>query len=155
MVLPTTAQRQQVRRRLGSLQSNIIQKVTLTRYTLYFTRFWEFLKDFSPTWPDEPDEYDSYLTDYLEMLWDTGEPKTAAAYTLAAIHHYIPTLKESSLKLGGSRIFGTALSFPVKPCPCPKAICLVWLAGSLAGGNQLWVQHASLGLQGFSGRESF
>lgn len=144
VVMPTHTQRQQFRRRLGTLQSNIIKKVTLSRYAIHFNRFWEFLRSISPTWPSEPDEYDSYLTDYLEMLWDTGEPKTAAAYTLAAIHHYIPTLKRKlprawrikniwdrlelpcqALPLSRAHMLGVAAWFFSKACPEVGAACIL------------------------------
>ena len=156
MVMPTAAQRQQFRRRLGSLQSNIIQHVTLSRYALHFNRFAEFLRTFSSTWPTEADEYDAHLTDYLELLWDTGEPKTTAAYTLAAVHHYVPTLRRKlprawrlkiiwdrlelpcqALPLSQSHMFGIAGWFFQHCQPCMATACIVGFAGLLRTGELL------------------
>ena len=90
---PTTQQRQYHRRNLGTLSSNVVKKVTISRYAHYFQKFVQHLTTFTKYWPQDADEYDHLIGEYLELLWDTGEPKTAAAYTLAAIHHYVPSLK--------------------------------------------------------------
>ncbi len=90
---PTAQQRQHHRRRLGTLSSNVVKRVTITRYAHYFQKFVQHLSTFTKYWPQDADEYDRLVGDYLELLWDTGEPKTAAAYTLASIHHFVPSLK--------------------------------------------------------------
>ena len=154
--MPTAAQRQQHRRQLGTLQSNIIKKITLSRYATHLNRFCDFLRTITLTWPVEPDEYDSHLTDYLELLWDTGEPKTTAAYTLAAVHHYIPTLKRKlprawrlkntwdrlelpcqALPLSQSHMFGIASWFFRRNQPDMAVACIVGFAGLLRTGELL------------------
>ena len=154
--MPTTAQRQQSRRRLGTLQSNIIKQVTLSRYALHFNRFAEFLSTFTTTWPVEADEYDAHLTDYLELLWDTGEPKTMAAYTLASVHHYVPTLRRKlprawrlkniwdrlelpcqALPLSQSHMFAIAGWFFYHSQPYMAVACIVGFVGLLRTGELL------------------
>ncbi len=90
------------------------------------------------------------------MLWDTGEPKTAAAYTLAAIHHFIPTLKRKlprawrleniwdrlelpcqALPLSQSHMFGVAGWFFGKRQPAMGAACIIGFAGLLRTGELL------------------
>lgn len=156
VVMSTQAQRQQHRRQLGTLQSNILKKITLTRYATHLNRFCDFLRTFTSTWPVDPDEYDSYLTEYLELLWDTGEPKTMAAYTLAAVHHYSPTLKRKlprawrlkniwdrlelpcqAIPLSQEHMFGVACWFFRRNQNEMGAACIIGFAGLLRTGELL------------------
>ena len=161
--MPDAAQRQQFRRQLGTLQSNVIKKITLSRYAQHFNKFCDFLQTFSTTWPVEADEYDSHLTDYLELLWDTGEPKTMAAYTLAAIHHYIPTLKRKlprawrlkniwdrlelpcqAWPLSQEHMFGIAGWFFSRNQPHMASACIIGFAGLLRTGELLQLKVADV-----------
>lgn len=97
-------QRRTLRHRLGSLQSNIVKKITLERYALHFNRLVQYISEIHRFWPLDAHSYDLLISEYLEMLWDTGEPKTTATYTLAAVHYYLPQLKKQlnlSWKLKG------------------------------------------------------
>ncbi len=90
------------------------------------------------------------------MLWDTGDPKTSAAYTLAAIHHYIPTLKRKlprawrpkniwdrlelpcqALPVSRAHMFGIAGWFFGKGLPAMGAACIIGFAGLLRTGEIL------------------
>lgn len=86
-------QRQQLRRQLGSLNLNLVKRITVARYAEHFNRFSQHLQDTRQAWPQSPEEFDLVVSEYLEILWDLGSTKTSATYTLAAIHYYLPQLK--------------------------------------------------------------
>ena len=87
-------QRRTLRCRLGSLHSNIVKKITAERYASHFNKLVAYIKEVYQIWPTDGHSYDTIISEYLEMLWDTGEPKTAATYTLASVHFYLPQLKK-------------------------------------------------------------
>lgn len=86
-------QRQTLRRQLGSLSLNLVKRITVARYAEHFNRFAQHLQDTNQPWPNSPEEFDLVVSEYLEILWDLGIPKTSATYTLASIHYYMPQLK--------------------------------------------------------------
>lgn len=83
----TREQRQRLRRTLGRLETNLVRRTTLDRYCRCFEDFTTFVGEIYTTWPTSSPEFDRVLGEYLETLWDAGEPKATAAYTLASIHH--------------------------------------------------------------------
>jgi len=82
-----------LRRQLGSLNLNLVKRITVARYAEHFNRFAQHLQDTNQPWPNSPEEFDLVVSEYLEILWDLGIPKTSATYTLASIHYYMPQLK--------------------------------------------------------------
>lgn len=95
-IIATTSkhQRQQLRRRLGRLEVNLVRKFTVERYNESFNLFGDYLQQLGRSWPSSIDEYDLVVAEYLETLWDLGEPKSMAAYTLAALTYFVPPLKK-------------------------------------------------------------
>ena len=97
-------QRRTLRGRLGSLHSNLVKKITVERYANHFNKLVEYIGEVYKYWPTTAHSYDMVISEYLEIPWDSGEPKTTATYTLAAVHFYIPQLKRGlnlSWKLKG------------------------------------------------------
>ena len=88
-------QRQRLRRKLGTLELNLVRKFTVERYTSCFNSFMSYLRQTRAAWPSTGAEYDLIVSEYLEILWDGGDPKSVATYTLAAIHYFIPQLRRS------------------------------------------------------------
>ena len=89
----TREQRQRLRRTLGRLETNLVRKSTLDRYARTFNEFSEYMQQIYTTWPTSAPEFDKVVSEYLEVLWDAGETKSSAAYTLASIHYFLPQLK--------------------------------------------------------------
>ncbi len=87
------AKRQQHRRALGTLQTNLVKRITVDRYNQHFNVFVAYLQEVYGKWPVSAPEYDQIVAEYLEVLWDSGEPKTSATYTLAALHYFLPQVK--------------------------------------------------------------
>ena len=59
-------QRQELRRRLGCLEINLVRKFTVDRYNEAFNLFAEYLFQLGRTWPVSPEEYDFVIAEYLE-----------------------------------------------------------------------------------------
>ena len=85
--------RRQARQSLGRLKGNGIKPATLSKYTKYMNRFsvWATGRiDFElPTYLQLGD----WLQEYIEGLWQEGEPKSWATLTLAAVQHSMPSSK--------------------------------------------------------------
>ncbi len=88
-------QRQKLRRKLGTLELNLVRKFTVDRYTMCFNAFIHYLHQTRTTWPTTGSEYDIIVSEYLENLWDSGDPKSIATYTLASLHYFIPQLRRA------------------------------------------------------------
>jgi len=65
-------QRQQLRRKLGPLEENLVKRITLQRYIDCFNLFTEYLSETRTTWPSTPAAFDLAMSEYLEVLWDEG-----------------------------------------------------------------------------------
>jgi len=64
---PTRGQRQAQRQKLGTLQSNLVLKITQKRYANHFCLFMEYLQTTRPNFPAETESYDICLSEYLEV----------------------------------------------------------------------------------------
>ena len=94
-------QRRRLRRALGRLELNLVRKQNVERYATHFTAFMEYVRQVLGHLPRSSSEYDALLSEYLEVLWDSGEPKSIATYSVAALQFYLPQLrKTNSLAVG-------------------------------------------------------
>lgn len=114
---PTRGQRQAQRQKLGTLQSNLVLKITQKRYANHFCLFMEYLQTTRPNFPAETESYDICLSEYLEVLWDTGEPKTACTYTVAAVQHYLPQLRKKLPRSWKLKAIWDKLELPCQAVP--------------------------------------
>ena len=111
------SQRQHLRRQLGPLNFNLVKRITVARYAEHFNRFAQYLGDTHRSWPVSPEEYDVIASEYLEVLWDLGEPKTSATYTLASIHYYLPQLKRKLPRSWQLKAVWDKLELPCQAIP--------------------------------------
>ena len=83
--------RKAARTKIGRLGDNIVTKRVLTQYSQFAARFFEWAYG-SPVRPRALnfDQLDQLCAEYVEHLWGEGEPKGWAAYTLAAVQHFVP-----------------------------------------------------------------
>lgn len=83
-------ERASARRALGKLKQNVISLKKEDRYSASYTEFIKFhrlSRHFAmPPFPI----LDDMVAEYVEHLWESGEPKSAANYVVAAIHHHRP-----------------------------------------------------------------
>ena len=110
-------QRQTLRRQLGSLNLNLVKRITVARYAEHFNRFAQHLQDTNQPWPNSPEEFDLVVSEYLEILWDLGIPKTSATYTLASIHYYMPQLKRKLPRSWQLQAVSDKLELPCQAVP--------------------------------------
>ena len=89
----TKEERKNERSKVGRLRHQIISVTTEERYKDAFAEF-RHSCGLSPhfTLPAF-DEFDLLVGEYVEDLWEGGEVKSKANYTLAAIQHYRPQTK--------------------------------------------------------------
>ena len=92
-------QRIKVRKQLGSLKGLTVQPRTRERYQGCLDKFVDWLAGEGLTLPKRAQAMDAVVSDYLEFLWATGESKSTANNTLAALQDKEPGLKR---RLAGS-----------------------------------------------------
>eukprot|EP00438_Fugacium_kawagutii_P014155 Skav213268 [mRNA] locus=scaffold2944:31681:35312:+ [translate_table: standard] len=91
--LQVAAGLQRERRKLGALRHQVVAAKTEERYIACFENFLKFHRlQKSFTLPSF-EAFDDMVAEYIESLWDQGEPKSCANYTLAALQFYRPQLK--------------------------------------------------------------
>ena len=110
-------QRRNLRRNLGPLSHNLVRPSTLNRYAASFQQFSEHLGSLRSTWPSSKEEYDDIISEYLELLWDTGEPRSAGAYALASIQFYIPALRKHLPRSWKLKAVWDKLELPAQAIP--------------------------------------
>ena len=89
----TKDSRKRDRQKIGPLKHQVIAAKTEERYEecfAAFLRFHRLQKNFAlPAF----EVFDDMVAEFVEALWDEGEPKSQANYTLAAIQFYKPQAK--------------------------------------------------------------
>lgn len=91
--LPTRQARASVRRAIGKLRHQVLSKATELRYKECFKNFRQFhhlQENFQVT---EFHDFDEMVSEYIEVLWESGDVKSLANYTLAAIQYFRPQCK--------------------------------------------------------------
>ena len=105
LALTTRQQRQHARRQMGTLADLAVAPATLRRYIDAVDRFIDFLDARALAYPRTLRALDSLLSDYIELLWFEGDPKSWAANAISGIQHFTPSARHH---LPGSwRLFGT------------------------------------------------
>ena len=89
----TKEQRRKEREKLGKLRHQVVSAKTEERYRENYERFLRFHSlQFSFCMPDFR-VFDDMVAEFVEELWEDGEPKPYANYTLASIQFYRPECK--------------------------------------------------------------
>ena len=115
-------QRIKVRKQLGSLKGLTVQPRTRERYQTCLDKFVDWLAGEGLTLPKRAQAMDHVVSDYLEFLWATGESKSVANNTLAALQDKEPGLKR---RLAGSWRLLKAWSTAEVPRRAPPMTLLV------------------------------
>ena len=93
------AERKAERRKVGTLQSQVVKKNTADRYAQSFHEFKSFANVTLEELRGNVGQIDQQLCHYIEFLWKDGEPKSYANYAVASIQHFVP---EARRRLGAS-----------------------------------------------------
>eukprot|EP00438_Fugacium_kawagutii_P002401 Skav210786 [mRNA] locus=scaffold275:77649:80448:+ [translate_table: standard] len=91
--------RQQQRKELGPLRGLTVQPKTRERYTRALDKFFLYLRQRDLVLPQRKALLDPMISDYLEYLWSTGEGRSLASDSIAALQDREPGIKGW---LGGS-----------------------------------------------------
>lgn len=81
------------RQKFGSLSSQIVEVKTRARYEECFEKFRKFHRLQAEFGLPEATLFDEMVGEYVEYLWESGEAKSEASYTLAAIQYFRPQAK--------------------------------------------------------------
>lgn len=117
--------RQQERRKIGSLADNLVTKRTKERYTLACRLFFLWLRAIDKDLPGTVIEFDLLVKDYLEELWQQGEPRSLAVDLLSGLCLFRPCLR-GTLHCG--KRWCDAWKLHELPCQAPPLLVLHVLA---------------------------
>ena len=98
-------ERKKDRQVLGNLQSLVVAKGTRDRYFLAVSRFLDFLRARMYPYPREFQSLDTRVCEFIETLWQDGEPKAFASDCLSGLGHFIPQCKR--FLVGSWRLHGS------------------------------------------------
>ena len=82
------------RKGLGKLADLVIQPSTATRYEKALKKFFAFLQQQKQHIGDSHLAVDQQLSNYLEFLWEEGEPLSLAGDTISSVQHHQPSLRK-------------------------------------------------------------
>eukprot|EP00435_Cladocopium_sp_Y103_P037780 s2504_g10.t1 len=133
--LPSKESLAKARKKLGKLKHQVLSQATEARYRSAFKdfiKFHKFPQDFAV---GSFDEFDDTVGEYIEFLWESGEPKSLANHTLAAIQFYRPQTKHrlpASWKL--VKIWNQ-VEMPVRATPMTPEVMLAFAGVALKWGQ--------------------
>ena len=121
---------------VGSLRDNIISERNQIRYDFFARMF--FAAAFGTPHPQSVSSFsqlDELLMGYVEALWEEGEPKGWAAYTIAAIQHIIPSARHRLPGAWRLKAAWDRLELPVRAPPLNEDVVLAVAALALDVGH--------------------
>ena len=89
----STADRKEQRALVGRLKDVLVQPRTRRRYEVAMDRFLLFLKQNGDTYPATFVELDDRLSEYVECLWENGDPKGWAGDALSSVIFHVPACR--------------------------------------------------------------
>ena len=119
----TRRARAKARQQVGTLQSQVVQPQTLKRYHQAVHAFLDFLIAHQMSYPTSNPQLDSAACEYIEELWENGDPKGWAGDLLSGLGHLIPSCKGHLA--GGWRLHSawTRAELPLRAAPfTPKMV---------------------------------
>lgn len=142
----TRAERQRDRKALGRLKSQVVSPKTEARYLASVSRFLEFLISQGKPYPSSFLVLDLEVSQFIEELWEQGDPKGWAGDCLSGLGHFIPPCKP--YLVGGWRLHA-AWGRAELPCRAPPFTPLLLYAVAQAAADHGWVDLAVLLILGF------
>ena len=120
----TKQHRRQERRKIGRLENQVVNLSTSDRYHQHFHQFASFAGQSLSSLKEDVSRLDPLLSEYIENLWQDGEPKSYANYTIASVQFFIPESKRQLVK--SWRLIGTwnKIEVPVRATPIGPEILL-------------------------------
>ena len=132
---------------MGRLQDQRVSPGTAERYQRSLEELCHFARI-----PSENllrrDNLGDILSDYLEKLWEDGDTKTMASYTLAAVQYFRPQVKGQLTKAWKLLALWGKLEQPRRATPLSASLCLAFAGRFL---QWQWPELACLVIVGFCG----
>ena len=139
-------ERKRERQALGTLQSLVVAPATRKRYLEAVSRFLAFLKMHGYSYPRCFAVLDGRVSEFIESLWHSGNPKSFASDCLSGLGHFVPQCKK--FLVGSWRLHGswTRAELPARALPFTPVIVYALAQLSFQQG---WPDLAILLLLGF------
>ena len=131
---------------LGTLRSQVVAKSTECRYFTAVSRFLAFLIAHRKPYPQTFLRLDQLVVEFLEELWEDGEPKGYASDALSGLGHFIPAVKPHLL---ASWRLHAAWTRAELPCRAPPFTPLLAYALAQVAFQRGWQDTAVLIILGF------
>eukprot|EP00438_Fugacium_kawagutii_P018433 Skav226165 [mRNA] locus=scaffold2279:87554:93841:+ [translate_table: standard] len=87
------ASRQRIRQELGPLRQLTVQPKTRARYSRALDKFFGYLQERDLQLPRRKALLDPLISDYVEFLWSSGEGRSLASDSIAALQDRDPSIK--------------------------------------------------------------
>ena len=145
--MDSKAERRRERQKLGKLSEQRITGSTKERYEIALAAAAHFAH-VSPTELLRMPGLDEILSSYLEHLWEDGESRTMASYSLAAVQFHRPSLRGQLRQSWQLLSLWNKLEQPRRATPLDPQMLMAF-AGVLAKWR--WVDLSHLCIVGFCG----
>ena len=101
----------------SSLQQLVVAPATESRYYVAVSRFLRFLRERAYSYPTTHMLLDARVCEFVESLWQSGDPKSYASDCLSGLGHYIPQCQR--FLVGAWRLHGswTRAELPARALP--------------------------------------
>jgi hypothetical protein len=143
----TKAERKAERQKLGRLEDQRVSPGTTARYQRSLDELCEFAHASADHLLRRVDLGD-VLSAYVEKLWEDGDTKTMASYTLAAVQFFRPQVKGQLTKAWKLLALWGKLEQPRRATPLDAPLCLAFAGKFL---QWQWHELACITIVGFCG----
>ena len=110
------------RQLLGPLHLSRVERATLERYKLGCHRFFVFLRQHEFSMPSSARSLDRLLCEFIEELWQQGDPRSWVSQCLSGISFFLPHLRHS---LAGAHALSTTWARQELPARAPPLVPLL------------------------------
>ena len=142
----TQAERKAERKTLGKLRHQVVAEKTEERYFTQVSRFLSFLNSNGKPYPRSFLLLDQEVCNFIEELWEQGDPQGWASDCLSGLGHFIPACKPHLI---GAWRLHRAWSRAELPCRAPPFTPLIVYAWAQQAVANYWTDVAVLLLLGF------
>lgn len=142
----TQAERKAERKTLGKLRHQVVAEKTEERYFTQVSRFLSFLNSNGKPYPRSFLLLDQEVCNFIEELWEQGDPQGWASDCLSGLGHFIPACKPHLI---GAWRLHSAWSRAELPCRAPPFTPLIVYALAQQAVANYWTDVAVLLLLGF------
>ena len=145
--MDSKAERKRERQKIGALSAQRVSKQTNERYKVSLHAVATFA-GMSPEALLSLENLDQVMSNYIERLWEDGDPKTMASYSLASLQFHKPQLKGALRQSWQLLSLWSKLEQPRRATPMDPKLLLAFAGVFQKWG---WQSLAHLCVVGFCG----